>query len=115
MEDQGISDDMLEQMGYKRETNDNAEFMWVANATETLDMAHFAGDTHEYSTVTVDPYCGRDGFTENRCTTCGAIEAESRVVDEDSAYDGHHPEILTYVPFADSISPSPQNQSRIPT
>ena len=90
MDDQGISDDMLEQMGYKREINDNAEFMWVANATETLDMAHFGGDTHEYSTVTVDSYCGRDGFTENRCTTCGAIEAESRVVDEDSAYDGHH-------------------------
>lgn len=90
MDDQGISDDMLEQLGYKREINDNAEFMWVANATETLDMAHFCGTDHEYSTVTVDPYCGRDGFTEDRCTTCGAIEAESRVVDENSAYDGHH-------------------------
>ena len=106
MEDQGISDDMLEQLGYKREINDNAEFMWVANATETLDMAHFAGDTHEYSTVTVDPYCGRDGFTEDRCTTCGAIEAESRVVDEDSAYEGHH-----YILFSEEYYTKDENEN----
>ena len=106
MDDQGISDDMLEQMGYKREINDNAEFMWVANATETLDMAHFAGDTHEYSTVTVDPYCGRDGFTEDRCTTCGAIEADSRVADEDSAYDGHH-----YILFSEEYYTKDENEN----
>ena len=48
MEDQGISDDMLEQLGYKREINDNSEFMWVANAVETMDMTHFAGTSHTY-------------------------------------------------------------------
>ena len=41
MEDQGISDDMLEQLGYKREINDNSEFMWVANAVETMDDGPF--------------------------------------------------------------------------
>lgn len=90
IESGGYTDDQLEQMGYTREINDNAEFMWVANATETLDMGHFAGDTHEYSTVTVDPYCGRDSYTENRCTECGAIEDGSRVVNEDTACDAHH-------------------------
>ena len=90
MDDQGISDDMLEQLGYKRETNDNSEFMWVANAVETLDMEHFAGTSHSYEEVTVDPYCDRDGFTENRCTECGAIEADSRVTDEGTAHTHHY-------------------------
>lgn len=90
MDDEGISDDMLEQLGYKREINDNSEFMWVANAVDTVDMAHLGGTSHDYSAVTVAPYCDRDGFTENRCTTCGAIEADSRTVDEGSACDGHH-------------------------
>ena len=69
-------------------------------------MAHFAGDTHEYSTVTVDPYCGRDGFTEDRCTTCGAIEADSRVADEDSAYDGHH-----YILFSEEYYTKDENEN----
>ena len=90
MEDQGISDDMLEQMGYKREINDNSEFMWVANAVDTMEMAHFAGDSHTYEAVAVDPYCGRDGFTENRCSTCGAIEADSRVAEEGTAHSHHY-------------------------
>lgn len=90
MEDQGISDDMLESLGYKREINDNSEFMWVANAVETLDMAHFTGDSHSYAEVTVAPFCGRDGYTENRCSTCGAVEAGSRTVNEGSALEGHH-------------------------
>ena len=90
MEDQGISDDMLEQLGYKREINDNSEFMWVANAVETMDMGHFAGTSHTYEDVTVDAYCGRDGYTENRCTECGAIEADSRVPEEGTAHTHHY-------------------------
>ena len=90
MEDQGISDDMLEQLGYKREINDNSEFMWVANAVETMDMTHFAGTSHTYEDVTVDAYCGRDGYTENRCTECGAIEADSRTTEEGTAHTHHY-------------------------
>ena len=90
MEDQGISDDMLEQLGYKREINDNSEFMWVANAVETMDMSHFAGTSHTYEDVTVDAYCGRDGYTESRCTECGAIEADSRVPEEGTAHTHHY-------------------------
>ena len=90
MEDQGISDDMLEQLGYKREINDNSEFMWVANAVETMDMGHFAGTSHTYEDVTVDAYCGRDGYTESRCTECGAIEADSRVPEEGTAHTHHY-------------------------
>ena len=90
MEDQGISDDMLEQMGYKREINDNSEFMWVANAVETMDMTHFAGTSHTYEDVTVDAYCDRDGYTESRCAECGAIEADSRVTEEGTAHTHHY-------------------------
>lgn len=90
MEDQGISDDMLEQMGYKREINDNSEFMWVANAVETMDMDHFAGTSHAYEDVTVDAFCGRDGYTESRCTECGAIEADSRTTEEGTAHTHHY-------------------------
>ena len=90
MEDQGISDDMLEQLGYKREINDNSEFMWVANAVETMDMGHFAGTSHTYEDVTVDAYCGRDGYTESRCTECGAIDADSRVTEEGTAHTHHY-------------------------
>ena len=83
-------DDTLESFGYKRETNDNDEFMWSANFVETIDMSHLDGTEHTYEAVTVAPFCGRDGFTENRCTTCGATEAETRVVDEGSAGEHHY-------------------------
>lgn len=90
MEDQGISDDILEQLGYKREINDNSEFMWVANAVETMNMTHFAGTSHTYEDVTVDAYCGRDGYTESRCTECGAIGADSRTTEEGTAHTHHY-------------------------
>lgn len=70
--------------------NDNDEFMWSAVFVDTLNMSHLEGGSHSYRAVTVEPFCGRDGFTENRCTECGAIEADSRVVDEGSACDHHY-------------------------
>ena len=90
MADQGFDESMIEQMGYKLEKNDNAEFMWVANVIDTMDMAHFGGDSHSYAEVTVAPFCGRDGFTENRCTECGAVEAGSCVTEEGTACDHHY-------------------------
>ena len=70
--------------------NDNQEFMWSADFVETLDMKHVAGGSHTYETVTVAPTCENDGFTENRCTTCGAVEAGSKKVSEDAKATGHH-------------------------
>ena len=70
--------------------NDNQEFMWSADFVETLDMKHVAGGSHTYETVTVAPTCENDGFTENRCTTCGAVEAGSKNVSEDAKATGHH-------------------------
>ena len=70
--------------------NDNQEFMWSADFVETLDMKHVAGGSHTYETVTVAPTCENDGFTENRCTTCGAVEVGSKIVSEDAKATGHH-------------------------
>jgi len=81
---------MYEQYGYTKEINDNDEFMWSANFVETLNMSHLAGTSHRYSEVTVPAYCGRNAYTENRCSTCGASEPGSRVEVEGSALEAHH-------------------------
>ena len=83
-------DSMYEQFGYEKETNDNDEFMWSANFVETLQMSHLAGTGHSYKEVSVPAFCGRNAYTENRCSTCGASEPGSRVEVEDSALAGHH-------------------------
>ena len=83
-------EDMMDQFGYTEEINDNDEFMWTANFVETLSMSHFAGDSHSYEEVTVAPTCGEDGYTENRCKECGAIEADTRVVEEGTACEHHY-------------------------
>lgn len=89
-EDSGMNDDFLEEwIGYKAQTNDNDEFMWVANVVDTLDMAHFAGTSHTYAQVSVAAACGRNAFVEDRCTGCGAIENGSRMVEENTATEHH--------------------------
>ena len=89
-EDSGMNDDFLEEwIGYKAQTNDNDEFMWVANVVDTLDMAHFAGTSHTYAQVSVAAACGRNAFVEDRCTECGAIENGSRMVEENTATEHH--------------------------
>ena len=82
-------DDELASYGYTKETNDNDEFMWTANFVEKTAMSHLAGNGHEYAAVAVDAACGVDAYTENRCTTCGAIEADSRVYEEGTAIEHH--------------------------
>ena len=69
--------------------NDNQEFMWSANFTETLDMSHVAGTEHTYEKVTVAPTCTEDGYTEERCTTCGEVNADSKEATDQKA-TGHH-------------------------
>ena len=68
----------------------NDEFMWVANVVGTMEMAHFAGSEHEYGDVSVDAFCGHNAYTEKRCTTCGAIEPETRTETEGTAPAHHH-------------------------
>lgn len=69
--------------------NDNQEFLWSANFTEALDMSHVAGTSHDYETVTVAPTCTEDGYTEERCKTCGEIKADSKKA-TDAKATGHH-------------------------
>ena len=82
--------DIMDQMGYEQSINDNDEFMWVANVVGTMEMAHFAGSEHEYGDVSVDAFCGHNAYTEKRCTTCGAIEPETRTETEGTAPAHHH-------------------------
>lgn len=82
--------DQYEGFDTNSQDNDNDEFMWSAVFVDTQDMGHLAGNDHSYSQVTVEPFCGRDGFTENRCTTCGAIEDGTRVEEEGTACDHHY-------------------------
>lgn len=48
------SDSMMEQFGYKREINDNDEFMWVANLRGIEAMSSIAGESVEYKKETCD-------------------------------------------------------------
>lgn len=84
--------DIMDQMGYEQSINDNDEFMWVANVVGTMEMAHFAGSSHTYgeSKVSVDAFCGHNAYTEYRCTTCGAIQPDTRVEEEGTAPAHHH-------------------------
>lgn len=86
-QDSDYSDEQLAEMGYSKETNDNDEFMWSAVFVDTIEMGTTCD--HNYETVT-ETFCGRDGYTENRCTKCGAVETGSRVVNEDTACDHHY-------------------------
>ena len=83
----GYSDEQLAEMGYSKETNDNDEFMWSAVFVDTFEMGTTCD--HNYETVT-ETFCGRDGYTEKRCTKCGAVEDVSRVVNEGTACDHHY-------------------------
>lgn len=81
--------DKLGQYGREKEVNDNDEFMWTANFTDTISMSKLTG-SHDYEKVSVEATCGRDAYTENRCKDCGAIEDGSRVYAEGTADDHHY-------------------------
>lgn len=74
------------------ETNDNDEFMWTACIEDEIDMSHFdaAEDAHSYEKVTVAPTCGKNGYTEERCKTCGKIKEGTRKEEKDTALDHHY-------------------------
>ena len=91
-----MDDDELESYGYTKEINDNDEFMWTANFVEKLSMSHLTG-SHTYASVAVSATCGIDAYTENRCSECGAVEADTRVYEEGTALEHH------YVEFAETF------------
>ncbi len=70
--------------------NDNDEFMWSANFVDTVDLKTFTGTSHNYETVSVPAYCGRDAFTEERCSDCGLIKDGTRVEEEGTAHEHHY-------------------------
>ena len=78
--------------------------MWSAVFVDTVDLN--TSCSHSYASVTIAPTCGRDGYTENRCTKCGAPEEGSRKVDEGSALDAHH-----YVHFAEQYYTKDDNKN----
>ena len=79
-------------------SNDNQEFMWSADFVDTQSMKDITGEdhTHEYETVTVAPTCENNGFTEERCKTCGVVKEGSKTESEDAKATGHH-----YVKYKD--------------
>jgi uncharacterized protein YjdB len=79
----------LANMGYGSETNDNDEFMFSANFVDTIAMSDVTG-THSYATVTVPATCDHAAFTEQRCSTCGMIKANTRTTVEGSTATEHH-------------------------
>ena len=72
------------------QSNDNDEFMWSANFVDTVDMKTLTGTSHNYETVSEPAYCGRNAFTEERCSDCGLIKDGTRVEEEGTAHEHHY-------------------------
>ena len=72
------------------QSNDNDEFMWSANFVDTVDMKTLTGTSHNYETVSEPAYCGRNAFTEERCSDCGLIKEGTRVEAENTAHEHHY-------------------------
>lgn len=85
------------------QSNDNDEFMWSANFVDTVDMKTLTGTSHNYETVSEPAYCGRNAFTEERCSDCGLIKEGTRVEAENTAHEHHYIKFHeTYYTKADS-------------
>ena len=72
------------------QSNDNDEFMWSANFVDTVHMKTLTGTSHNYETVSEPAYCGRNAFTEERCSDCGLIKEGTRVEAENTAHEHHY-------------------------
>lgn len=66
--------------------NDNVEFMWTASIVDRMTVANFTSDLAATSgtNTTVAAYCGRDGFTEERTSTCGLSIPGTKTVNENA-------------------------------
>ena len=72
------------------QSNDNDEFMWSANFVDTVNLKTLTGSSHEFKEVSVPATCGRNAFTEERCSDCGLIKDGSRVEQKDTAHEHHY-------------------------
>lgn len=76
--------------------NDNDEFMWSANFVDTVDLTKLTGSHNDekFTKVSIPATCGRNAFTEERCTApdcdCGLIKDGSRVEQKDTAHEHHY-------------------------
>lgn len=72
--------------------NDNDEFMWSANFVDTVDLTKLTGShkDEDFKEVSVPATCGRNAFTEKRCSDCGLIKDGSRVEQNDTAHEHHY-------------------------
>ena len=61
--------------------NDNDEFLWSANFVETVDLSCAHSNTE---TVAVAPTCTEAGYSEVRCTACGATISAAKTDEETS-------------------------------
>ena len=73
-----------------KQNNDNDEFMWSANFVDTVNLKTLTGTSHNYETVSVPATCGRDAFTEERCSDCGLIKDGTRVEKENTEHEHHY-------------------------
>ncbi|MCD8161132.1 MAG: hypothetical protein LUE61_08170, partial [Clostridiales bacterium] len=81
---------------YMDDENDNDEFMWSANFTDSISMSTVTSTSLEYEEVYVAATCGRDAFTEERSEE-GLINPDvERVYDEGTACEHH------FVEFAET-------------
>lgn len=107
--DEYENNNMYESMGYKKETNDNDEFMWTANFVEVQSMTDVAVTPcaeHTYETVYVAANCEHNAYTMNICQ-CGAIENGTYAEEADTIHNHH------YVYFAETYyTKNDDNQNR---
>ena len=73
-----------------KQNNDNDEFMWSANFVDTVNLKTLTGTSHNYETVSVPATCGRDAFTEERCSDCDLIKDGTRVEKENTEHEHHY-------------------------
>ena len=77
-----------------KQKNDNDEFMWSANFVDTVDLTKLTGSHNDekFTKVSIPATCGRNAFTEERCTDpdCGLIKDGSRVEQKDTAHEHHY-------------------------
>ncbi len=74
---------------YMDDENDNDEFMWSANFTDSISMSTVTSSSLTYEEVYVAATCGRDAFTEERSEE-GLINPDvERVYDEGTACEHH--------------------------
>lgn len=97
---------------YLNEKNDNDEFMWSANFVDTISMDTITGKdhTHDYADHHEAAYCGRNAFTEKRCTKCKAIEAGTRKEEENTAHEHHY--IKFYETYYTNSDSNDENSSK---